>query len=639
MTRTHRASLLVAVGAVVLFALEVVAAHVKTLAAVPDVLRIGLPALAFLLLTGYGPAVLLAPGDTRAWVGLHVAPIGAAVSALSLAVLGLVGVPWRVALALVIGASAVLAVVAYRGRASREPVSAAALALPVLLPVLLAVLVAGLALAPTFRAGYVTTNGQNGDAILAVGTAHFLQHAPPRAVRPELPLDRVPPVWRSKYPIYYDLAAASTLSGRDTTAAFGVFSALILALASVGVFLFVADVLGAGAGTAAAAAMFLVALDRIVVHVAIHPFYNQLWALFAFFFVLHWGHRFLTAPSRGALALLALFLALAIFTYPLLLPFPVVFLGVLAWRERSGDWRALLRRPATGRARVLWLVPALLAVPALVLLGAGVVEKAGAAARAVLPGGDLSAWGGTALPYFPFGRFFGMDAVAVPAVLGTVAVFVLAAVGLRRASSPVRWALGALGLLALLIAAWFRIRGRGELFYFKSLGFLGPLVVAAAVAGGADVLARLRDARTPLRVLAGAAALVLVLGLANGARREIRVTYPFASREVLALAEWDRTLPPNATIRIDVPRTGFQLWSWYEMPRHKLCALHPLGEFFPHPPYGTRGDLILIDRTEQGPPPDAVGPPLRANARFAMFRGPGGGHGPQGCSQGLIWAY
>jgi hypothetical protein len=440
--------------------------------------------------------------------------------------------------------------------------------------------------------------GQNGDAVLAVGTAELLQHAPPTADRPDLPLDQVPVVWRSKLPIYYGLGAVAKLAGQDPIVAFGTVGAVILGLAALGIYLFVVDGLGAPVA-AGLIALFVVALDRIVVYVGIHPYFNQTWAYFALPFVL----LFL---ARGSAGLAALFLALAVFTYPLLLPFPAVFFAVLAWRRRDEiDWRRALRLP-----RWLWPVLAVVAVPVVAVLVRGVVEKIVPAIDAVRPGGDLRGWSGPALGYLPFGRFVGIDGNVVVVVLLVAGVFVAAGLGLPSVRRDVARALVVVLAGALVAGLYLRLRGQSELFWFKDLAFAGPFVLALAVVG--------LTTRVP-RVVGAVALAVLVGVVADGAQREISGTFDQVTAGLRDVRRWDSQVPASQTIRIDVPPSGWQLWSWYMLPRHRLSVSRPLRDIFPHPPVGRRADLVLVKRP-QGRPRDAVGAPVLANAEFALYR-------------------
>lgn len=582
------------------------------MSAVPEVLRTGLAGGLLFALAGYAPARLLLPSDWRAHVPLFVLPVGAAVSALALAVLGLLHVPMPAALAVVLAAGAAGAV-GVRRRLGPLP-TRPDWPLRVALPLFVATLIGAIALIPVFRSGFATVHGQNGDAIIAVGVAELLQEAPPTAVRPELPVDRMPVVWRSKVPIYSALAGISTLAGQDPIVAFSTVAALLFALTALGLLLLARLALGAGALAAAAVAM-LVPLDRIAVYVAIHPYYNQLWGLFALPFVFLLGWQALREPGRRAWAALGLFVALALFAYPLLLPFPAVFLGVAAWRLRRGPepprWWASLRLPGLRAQPVGWVIAALLAVPVASVLGRGVVEKVGSAAAVLAPWTDLGGWSGNALPYLPVGWFFGMQSPPPVSVVLVAAVFAAGWFGLRAVPrAELRAALGATIVAGLLIGAYFYARGKGQLFYFKDLAFTGPIVVALAVLGLARLVPRSRWA---LVALAG---LAVILG--NGARQEIDETYDHASKDVLELREWDRALPAGASVRIDVPQSGYQLWSWYMLASRPLTASDPLAGFFPHPPAGLKADYVLA-LADQPRPAWAYGDPVLRNRRFVLY--------------------
>ncbi len=479
------------------------------------------------------------------------------------------------------------------------------------MPLALALLLAAIACVPAIRTGTQAVQGQNGDAVLAVGTGNLLLHAPPDARVPELALDRVPPLWRSKLPIYYGLAAVARLSGQPTDVAFTATAGVVLALATLGFFLFALDGLGLPV-LAALAAMLIVGLDRMVLNTTYGPYFNQLWALFALPFALLFGWLYLRDPDRRSAGLAALFVALALFTYPLLLPFPAVFLAVIAWRRRRerGWWRAL-RLPAPRSAGVRYVVLALLAVPVAAVLVRGVVEKAVPGLLALAPGSDLSAWSGNDfLPFYPFGWFFGISApplVAAPLVAGLFAAALYGAAKVRRDGGI---ALALVGAGAILGGVYLVIRGEGELFHFKALSFAGPLVVVLAVAG----LAALPRRGVAVGVLATFAFLA-----ADSARDAASNTYEQTPKFLMALRTWDQNVPLDQTIRIDVPPSGWQLWSWYLMPRHRLSASSPLGGFFPHPPFGLKADLALVGRPRVRPP-DAIGPPIRQSPGFALYR-------------------
>lgn len=565
-------------------------------------------AVALFGVAGFGPTRLLLPQEWRHRAWLFTLPIGAACATLLMTLLGLARVPLQASLAVTLAAGAAVGLLAV-ARQQRDAWAAPSRVTGLLVPLGIAACVGVVSMMPALRAGYPTVQGQNGDAILSVGTADFLQHAPPGAVRPELPLDQVPLLWRSKLPIYYGLAGVSELSGQDEIHAFSSVVGFVMGLFALGLFLFAVHALRAPPVIALLAAL-LVPLSRIIVHVSIHTYYNQLWATFALPFVLLFGWRLLQRPDARSAGLFGLFAALAIFTYPLLLPFPALFMAVLAWRRRS-ELRALSPRVP----RWALLVAAVVAVPVVLVLARGVVEKVVPGTLALLPGGSLEGWGGgTALPYLPVPWFFGVEsgATALDQAVAVLLVIALAALALRRTGGEIARALGIMLAGALLASLYVRMRVDGELFWFKAMSFAGPLVLMLAVVA-------LGTARRGWpRIAAGLGLVWLALGVFEGARREIEVTYELGSRNVLEIRDWGAQIPTDRTIRIDVEQGSWQLWSWYLLPEHRVSASDPLAGFFPHPPVGFRGDFSLVRKPAR--PPDAIGPPVFENPAFALYR-------------------
>ena len=78
----------------------------------------------------------------------------------------------------------------------------------------------------------------------------------------------------SKPPVYYGLAGVSTLSGLETYEVLAPVAALLLAMAALGLFLVATELLGGGT-LAGPVAMGLAGLDRMVLHTALHPYFNQ----------------------------------------------------------------------------------------------------------------------------------------------------------------------------------------------------------------------------------------------------------------------------------------------------------------------------------------------------------------------------
>lgn len=608
--------------------------------AIPAVLQTAGACVLVFGVGGVAAARVLLPPALAPWRLVLVLPLGAVLVPLALTVLGLLGVPFGVSLPVTLAAFALAGLASLRLRPVAGPPGVGGpFVVRAVVPLLLASVLGLVAVVPVLRTGFATVIGQNGDAVLAVGTAELLEHAPPTATRPELPLDRVPLQWRSKLPIYYGLAAVAKVAGQDPVEAFPTVAGFVYALAGLGLLLLAVVTLRAPPW-AGLLVLALAPLDRILVLVAMHPFYNQAWGLLALPFILVSGTLVLREPGRRAAALAVVFLALGLFAYPLMLPFPAAFLGTLAlveWRRarRSGarvGWVSALRLP--GLRRSWWmLIPAVVVgVPVVATLVRGVAEKLSGALRVLLPGGDLSGWSGPALPYLPFGRFFGVDLPPAAAVPVTVLVFAAAAVGVRAAPRAVQAALAAVTAAALLIAGYFFARGQGELFYFKDLGFLGPLVVTAAIVGLAGLAGRTRLGG-PARLGAATALAAFAVVLTVGAAREIRGTYEFATADLLELRTWDRELPPNGSIRIDVPPSGYQLWTWYFLPRHRLSTSMPLGGFFPSPPRGLKADYVLYPVAHR--PADVQGKPLLANRTYAVAKEAPGAPGPDFSSRAL----
>ena len=628
----------VAAGGLVGLALAL-GAGVVGLAALPAILRVGGVAVVLFGLCGYAPARALVRGELGAHRALLVLPLGAALSSLALAGLGILHVPLKVSLAIVIAVATLGAGLSLRRTVPPTAIAAGERSslIRIALPLMLAAIVGLISLLPSFRAGFPTVPGQNGDAILVVGSAVLLEHAPPTATRPDLPINHVPLEWRSKYPIYYALAAVSTLAGVDPIRAFATLSAVMLALSALGLFLFARYLLRAPPWLALLA-VFLLPLDRIVVYVTIHPFYNELWGQFALPLMLLSGWRYLTSPDRRGAVLFASFTLLGLLAYPLLLPFPALFLVVRAvelWRKR----RAAGRRPGWISAlalptlpRWVWVPAIAAAVPVALVLGRGFLEKTGSALAVLAPWTSLAGWAGGQLPYLPLPYFLGMPGSNLVDYLGAGAVALLAWRGLIRLPADVRRPVAAMVAVTALIGLYFRLRPDGQLFYFKDLAFLGPYVLLLALVELAALAAvpRLRSAALGL---AGCAAALVIVPLS--AAREIDVTYPQVNPWVLQIRAWDHELPRGASVRIDVRPSGWQLWAAYMLVDHRRSALNPMGGLFPHPPQGRKADYV-ISETSQPRPGDALGAPLARNLQFTLWRMNPRVPGPDVSSRGLI---
>jgi len=577
------------------------------------VLELMLAAATFFGVCGFGATRLLLPAGLRRYELAWVIPVGACTSALGMTVLGFAFVPFKISIALMVVAGVALGVFAIRrtGAPTRPPRWT-----ELGWPAYVAMILACVALVPLFRAGYPTVIGDGSDAHLAVGAAQFLQHNYPTAVNVNEPVDRFPLVWKSKYPIYYNLGAVATLTGRPTYQAISTLAAVMLALAALGWFLFARELLGVRM-LGAVGAMGIVGLDRMVLHTGMHPYFNQTWGYFTlpFSLVLAWWavrHR-----SGGALALLVLFLAVAAFAYPLELPIPVAALAVFAALDpnlRAGAgaiWRRVLR----SRRALLLAIPIALAL-AIPVYGVG--EKLISGTLVVLePGRSLATWGGDLLAFIPTYQFFSLGSSTLWP-LAAVAMVGLAYYGLRDRPRELRIGVFAVIALAALAALDFRLRTDGWYFEFKVLAFVAPLLVVCAAAG----ISRLRPPGVAWVLLAAFA-----FTAASGALDETSTTYDQTPKALLQLRVWSRALPRDDSIRLDIT-PGAQLWAQYMLAGHPTCSELPLlGTNYPHVAFSVKADYALIEvaptdspEPRLNPPYGSVGGPVFENDSYALYR-------------------
>ena len=602
----------------------------QALHSLPDLARAVFGAVVLFGVSGYGIVRLLLPRALAAREPLWVLPTGACASGLALTVLGFLAVPFKVSGALVLVGGGVLAVLVRR-RSTRVPAARGDVAWAGWIAVLLACL----ALVPMFSLGYLTVTGVGSDAHMAAGTADFLQHAYPTSVDTARPVDQMPLLWRSKYPIYYALGGVSTLSGLQSFQTLTAVAAILLAFAGIGWFLLARELLGLGT-LAAVAAAGLAGLDRVALHTGLNPYFNQTWAYFAlpFALVLAWpaaGGRLATGAlatpvRRRATGLLVVFLATIAFAYPLALPIPLVPLVVAWWlqrrdRRRRGEHVWGPRDLYRSRRSLLWLVPlgVVLAVPVF-----GVAEKAVGASRVLFdPNASLAGWGGDLPGFIPTWQFFSLGS-------GTLAAFALAAVGglavvgLARLPRALALSLGAVAALSVALAIYFHERAYGWYFHFKLLAFAAPLIVVCAAAGAAR-----------LRAL-GAVVLCAWLAFALvGARDEILRTGKQLPEATIAVQSWSRSLPAGASVRLDMWAPD-ELWAAYMLSRQRVCSQAPLfGTDYPRVRISRKADYVLVDRRLLKPA-DAVGAPLRENVGWALYRLSPAVPGPDSCSQRMV---
>ncbi|HWH45634.1 MAG TPA: hypothetical protein VNT32_12965, partial [Thermoleophilaceae bacterium] len=403
-------------------------------------------------------------------------------------------------------------------------------------------------------------------------------------------------------------------SGLDPIEVFPAVSALLLGLVAAGFALVALVVLRAPPLAAPLAALVLM-LDAAALHVAVHPYWNQLWGLASLPFALVLGRLAVAERHRGAAALFALMLVLGLFAYPLMIPYPVIAVGGFALmsglRPRLPDWPRRRLAVAGGIALVLLAVPLY-----------GVLEKIVSATRQFTdPSPDLSAWTGDIVEFLPAESFVSLRGGAFTFVL----VVLVAALALWRAV-PREMALPLAVLLGLSGLAMLRFRTIefGAYFDYKHLAFVGPILLVLCVAAVAWVAGRGRAG------LVAAAVAVAAWGAVATAetRDELAVTFDQVTPSMLELRDWSDRIPAGSSIRLDIPPTGVQLWAGYFMHEHPLTAFIPVvGTTYPHAPQGIRADYSLalthLPETpdEPFPPtPDAIPEPVLRNGQFMLRR-------------------
>jgi hypothetical protein len=595
---------------------------------VVDVLRAGAATVAVFGIAGMGLTRLLLPASLRRFELLWVLPVGAVAAALELAVMSYAHVPFDVALVIVFGASAALAAWGWRRDpglpAPRSAPAGAATWRALLVPLYIALLITMIALLPMFRSGFATVIGNGSDAHLAVGTAMFLQDQHPGTVAVEEPVDRVPLVWRSKPPIYLAFGAVAKVAGMQPYAVIATLSGVLLALAALGFWLLARELLGAGAW-AAAAAMALIGLNRVALFTAMHPYFNQIWGFMVMPFTIVLAWHVVRRGTLGGWILLGSFLALLGFAYPLALPIPLMSIVVFMAFDRRRRGLALLALPRLrSRRDLLWIVPLLLLLLSVPVKG--VFEKAGSVLRMVSTGGSLQNWGGDLFGFIPERYFLGLGDAATGGL--ALALLVVGLVlGLRHAPRDIGWGLGIVLVFGVLAAVFFRPRDYGWYFHFKALAFVAPIALVLAAVG----LSRFRLAWI------SAIALIALIGAARtGAADEIGQTFDQLPKSLLELRSVDAKLPPDASLRLDIPADGHMLWAGILLAGQPLCAQKPVMETsYPHVPVSRAADYVLVDN-DLHKPFDAIGAPVMTLERYKVFRLRPGLAGGDRCSHRMV---
>lgn len=591
---------------------------------------IALGALATVVLFGVcgsALALILVPPAWGPLVPLLAIPVGSASGSLALTALGILHVPLHISLWVVLGAG--VAAFLLLARRARERLgawrsTASATHVGAWLAVLFVVFC--VALIPAWRSGQATIYGENPDSHQVAGIAVLFQHVPPTGTDVALPIDTVPPSWRFRYPIFYSLAGASNLAHMDPIRVFPAMAAVLVLMAALGFGALAVTCLRVPAvgGPLVVAA---VGLAVVPLHLAWHPYWNQLWGFAVMPYVLLLGWQALERVDGRLAILCALMIVLLALAYPLALPDPLVILVALAvayrrrlrpvavLRSRSWIWAALA---------ILLLIPAV--VGAAVKLGQGVSQL-------LTPSGAL--WGGDVTRLISVGWFVGTGGGLIPALV----VAAVAVLGLRRLPRGVGWAV-AIGIGALvLVDVRVRLASDGAYMDFKQLSFVGALVLTLAAAGVVGLLAQgipaLGGPRNRRHLVLAGAASALAIGWAAAAavqdHHEIVGTPPQVTPQMFEIRSWAARLPAGASVRVDIPASGVQLWAVYMLGRHPVNSPTPvLYTTYAHAPYGLRADYSLAPRYYPVPGPHgprafprpvyARDPPVAKNSQFVLRR-------------------
>jgi hypothetical protein len=124
---------------------------------------------------------------------------------------------------------------------------------------------------------------------------------------------------------------------------------------------------------------------------------------------------------------------------------------------------------------------------------------------------------------------------------------------------------------------------------------------------------------------------VLVALAAWSSVAQINATGYQLPQATIELSSWASSLPKGASIRLDMLPPQ-QLWAGYFLVSRPLCAELPLlGTDYPHVPLSRKADYIVAARP-LGRPQDAVGPMLRENLGYTLWRENPSVPGPANCS-------
>jgi hypothetical protein len=313
-----------------------------------------------------------------------------------------------------------------------------------------------------------------------------------------------------------------------------------------------------------------------------------------------------------------------VFAYPLAMPVPLIAAIVFWAFERRRQGRSLLRVPRLRNKRnLLWIVPLFLL---LLLPLQGVLEKVSVSTRVLAPGYSLVNWGGDLTGFFPERYFLGFDQAGL-GLAGMILLIGGLVIALRAAPRDIRWGLGGIVAFGVLAAFYFRPREYGWYFHYKALAFAAPLAVAVGATGIARVKWR----------WAGAVALIFLLAATRlGAAKEIGRTFDQLPKSMLELKQVDALLPPDKSVRLDMPADGRQLWAGIMLTGQPLCSQKPVLETsYPHVPVSRKADYVLVD-DDWRKPFDAVGPPVLTLDRYLLYHLRADVPGPDRCSRKMV---
>jgi hypothetical protein len=131
-----------------------------------------------------------------------------------------------------------------------------------------------------------------------------------------------------------------------------------------------------------------------------------------------------------------------------------------------------------------------------------------------------------------------------------------------------------------------------------------------------------------------------VVATGAGARLEVINAGNQLTPQLLEVREWSRQLPATASVMIDLPRGGNQLWADYMLADRPISANRPLVSItFPSPPYGTHADYLLAYTKAPVSRRLVDSAPIRRNRVYALYRMRPDAPGPDNSSRRLVESF